>query len=330
MDCTVHLLMDLELANRYIGHPDLTSFHVVYASREDMKHELAASFYDAVFLSDYDLEVLTALKHIKALETRVILVANQEITFPDVDHVINGPLTGHKMLSYLKSIDRIAKIIKVCNLIDLMRRALLESSKDAGKQAKRVPVLVKALCQELLLDSKRTTNYTRSFYREVVMYSAIHDIGKVGVRDDILNYRGIYDEAQRHVMRKHVEIGAELYSKVMDKSEGAMSMIGYNIIKYHHERFDGGGYPEGLKGKKIPFEARIVGIIDVYDALMSKRIYKKKTKPNRVLEIIKEESGKHFDPDLAQIVIAKHHEFSKLYKRQFKFHRLIQKNRAIR
>lgn len=126
-----------------------------------------------------------------------------------------------------------------------------------------------------------------------VYYAALlHDIGKVGIRDDILNKSGSLDAEEFQAMKAHTTIGAKILSELTflkGASEGAL---------YHHEKYDGSGYPFGLKGEDIPMMARIICLADSFDAMNTKRSYKEKYDENYILDEIRGGRGKHFDPDV--------------------------------
>ncbi len=120
----------------------------------------------------------------------------------------------------------------------------------------------------------------------------LHDIGKIGVRDAILLKPSTYTEEERNIIKGHSIIGASIIGQLgLLESEK-------QIIKHHHERFDGTGYPDGLKNKEIPLLARILSVADVYDAVSSDRAYRKKMEKDEVIKIIKEGRGIQFDPDV--------------------------------
>ncbi len=132
-----------------------------------------------------------------------------------------------------------------------------------------------------------------SDYCDVIEQSApMHDIGKIGVPDRILLKPGKLDTQERSVMKHHARIGYE----ILRDSPSKYLQFGATIAWCHHERFDGGGYPRGLKGEAIPIEARIVAIADVLDALLSERPYKQAWPLEQALDLIHSESGRHFDP----------------------------------
>lgn len=123
--------------------------------------------------------------------------------------------------------------------------------------------------------------------------SPLHDIGKVGIPDAVLQKPGVLTESEWQVMRTHPELG----HKVLEMGQPSdLIECAKSIALHHHERWDGGGYPYGISGEDIPLAARIVAVADVYDALTSRRPYKEPWEKDRVRDYVKQESGKHFDP----------------------------------
>lgn len=125
----------------------------------------------------------------------------------------------------------------------------------------------------------------------------VHDCGKIGVPDAVLNKRGPLNGGEREIINSHTVLGGNVlqnFTAIEGIREGAL---------YHHERYDGSGYPKGLKGKKIPLCARIIGIADSYDAMSSDRCYRKHLDKEQILKELHENSGKQFDPDLVKHMI---------------------------
>jgi len=125
----------------------------------------------------------------------------------------------------------------------------------------------------------------------------LHDCGKIGVPESILNFNGPLSSEEMDIVKKHCQWGADV-AKLAQLSETIV-----NIILYHHEKYDGTGYPAGLKGNDIPFEARIVSIADIYDALTSERPYRKAMTKEQAEEILINSKGSHLEPDLVDIFI---------------------------
>ncbi|MGI3128958.1 HD-GYP domain-containing protein [Halopseudomonas pachastrellae] len=129
---------------------------------------------------------------------------------------------------------------------------------------------------------------------ELLHAAPMHDVGKIGIPDAILQKPGKLDAEEWAVMQQHPEIGA----RIIGEHEASMLQMARRIALSHHEKWDGSGYPSGLKGTDIPVEGRIVAIADVFDALTSQRPYKPAWSIDDAVNLIREQSGKHFDPDL--------------------------------
>jgi putative two-component system response regulator len=125
----------------------------------------------------------------------------------------------------------------------------------------------------------------------------MHDVGKIGIPDHILLKPGKLDADEWEVMKSHSVIGAEIIGS--DQSE--LMRLSRVIAESHHEKWDGAGYPQGLRGEEIPLAARIVAIADVFDALTSERPYKKAWTVEEATAFIRKESGSHFDPKLVTV-----------------------------
>jgi response regulator RpfG family c-di-GMP phosphodiesterase len=172
------------------------------------------------------------------------------------------------------------------------------------------------LLAQLVKYSGQNDRISNQFLRDIYDSSILHDIGKVGIPDVILLKPGPLTPEEFEVIKKHTEIG---YNALKDPSEelGENSFLDMakDIILYHHERWDGKGYPRGLKGEHIPISARIVSIGDIYDALTTKRPYKEAMSHHSAVEIMKEESYR-FDPFLLDLFLENHGDFDRI-KRQF-------------
>lgn len=176
------------------------------------------------------------------------------------------------------------KIIKNFNLSILDEYKLEESLKN---HMFRVSEYSELLASLMSLNSKNI--------KLIKQGALLHDIGKKKINSKILNkpFKLTFEEFE--VMKKHSELGLSMLNKKY------MINTIENIIVFHHEKWNGNGYPFGLKGNNIPLEARIVSIADFYDALTSERVYKDRISHEKVLEMLKNESGKSFDPDIVDI-----------------------------
>lgn len=140
--------------------------------------------------------------------------------------------------------------------------------------------------------------------------SPLHDIGKVGIADAILLKPGKLTAEEFKEMKKHTLYG----SKILANAESHLLQVACKIAAFHHEKFNGKGYPDGLKGNKIPLHARIVAVADVFDALCMPRVYKSQWPPDKAFDYIQEESGQSFDPDVVNAFMSKHEEILKFQK----------------
>ncbi len=144
--------------------------------------------------------------------------------------------------------------------------------------------------------------------------SPLHDIGKVGIPDDILLKPGRLTRKEFEAMKTHTSIGSKTIQKVLSVCYHPTFQMASNIITYHHERYDGFGYPKQLNGEKIPIEARIMSLADVYDALVSKRVYKQPFSYEEAIGIIREGAGTQFDPDITKIMLENRNNFEEIHQ----------------
>ena len=126
-----------------------------------------------------------------------------------------------------------------------------------------------------LVQKTETYPLTQEMRRTISMASVLHDIGKMEICEDLLHKEGPLTEAERRTLQSHTLLGAQMLEEQPECRDDAFARTAYNICRWHHERWDGRGYPDGLKGNDIPISAQIVSLADVYDALTSERCYKK-------------------------------------------------------
>lgn len=182
--------------------------------------------------------------------------------------------------------------------------AKLAESRDpeTGAHLERIRNYTKALAVELGNNPKYTDVIDDEFVLMIYQSSPLHDIGKVGITDNVLLKPGRLTPEEFEVMKRHAAIGGDALAATQrwGMTEQNFLSMGREIAYYHHERWDGAGYPNGLKGADIPLPARIMALADVYDALVSKRVYKEPMSHEEACRIIQEESGKQFDPDIVE------------------------------
>ncbi|WP_409422411.1 HD domain-containing phosphohydrolase [Pseudaeromonas sp. ZJS20] len=181
-------------------------------------------------------------------------------------------------------------------------------SRESGLHVKRVALYCELFGRLLGLSEEQSEMLKRA--------SPLHDIGKIGIPDAILHKPGKLEPDEWSVMKQHAQIGYDM----LRGSDIPMFQVGALIALNHHEKWDGSGYPRGLKGEDIPLEGRITALVDVFDALGSDRCYKKAWPLEKILQLIEAENGRHFDPSLVALMLANLDEFLAIrdqYKDEF-------------
>ncbi|HQC29748.1 MAG TPA: response regulator [Methylotenera sp.] len=261
-------------------------------------------------------ELLCALKGITHLEDIPVVVVtaetNKDIRYQMLGHgatdFINKPIDHHECLircrnllmlrGHQKATRNRAKTLEASvkeatkNILAREHETLLRLAKagefrdtETGNHVIRMAKYSRFIAEALGLDEERCAL--------IEVSAPMHDIGKIGISDGILLKPGKLTDVEFSTMKQHTTIGHE----ILKGSPSKFLALGAEIALGHHEKFDGTGYPSGLKGSEIPLEARIVAVADVFDALTSERPYKKAWTNQAAIDYITEQSGKHFDPE---------------------------------
>ena len=180
-------------------------------------------------------------------------------------------------------------------MIQTLADLIEHRSEETGEHVKRVAEMTKILVRKFVEDEEKV--------KMIELASMLHDVGKIGIPDNVLNKPGRLTEKEFEIMKRHSIIGYEILSKY----DNEIFKIAATIARWHHENWDGSGYPDGLKGEEIPIEARVVSIVDTYDALRSDRVYRKAWSEEETIEYIKKMNGVKFDPKVVD-------EFFKSYE----------------
>ena len=193
---------------------------------------------------------------------------------------------------------RTKEILKTRDLVFYTLARLAESrDTETGEHLERIQVYTRLLLEGLAEDSCYADQIDCDFIDEVCRSSVLHDIGKVGIPDHILLKPGRLTPDEFEIMKTHAEIGAEALEDAAKYSSCCEFLkIAGEIARFHHEKYDGSGYPQGLSAENIPLSARIVAVADVFDALTTERVYKRAMAPEDARQLILVESGRHFDP----------------------------------
>ncbi|MCQ2584936.1 MAG: HD domain-containing protein [Treponema sp.] len=185
---------------------------------------------------------------------------------------------------------------------------------NTGGHIQRTSDVVKIFTDHLIKTRKFKDTFSDERFRATVRAAYLHDFGKIAIPDKILNKPGRFDPDEYEEMKKHSEKGAAIVKKILTHSEDrTFKEIAENVAHYHHEKWNGLGYPDQISGENIPFEARIMALADVFDALVSKRVYKDSMSFDDAFKIIEEDAGEHFDPELAVEFLVCRNEIEEFY-----------------
>lgn len=170
---------------------------------------------------------------------------------------------------------------------------------ESSNHSRRTQWMIRELCEHLRTKEPYQSILTAAYISELFSTAPLHDIGKVGIADNILLKPGKLTFEEFEIMKKHTTYGVEAL-KCEENRDNSLSFIrtASEIIGTHHEKFDGSGYPNALSGNDIPISGRLMAIVDVYDALVSVRVYKPAFTHKEAMDIIASERGRHFDPEI--------------------------------
>ncbi|MCW2276941.1 response regulator [Heliophilum fasciatum] len=304
--------MALAIANA--APPDLILLDVLMPRMNG--YETCTRLKENPRLADIPVIFLTALSKVEDEQKGFALGAVDYIIKPISPPTLFARVKTHLMLkqardflqdknAYLEA--EVAMRIKEISLIQdvsLFALASLAETRDneTGQHLRRTQQYVKELALDLRYHERFRDFLTPENIRRLVQSVPLHDIGKVGIPDNILLKPDRLTDAEFELMKAHTTIGRDaiVRSEMLLKQPETFLRFAKEIALSHHERWDGSGYPEGLAGEKIPIAARLMAVADVYDALISKRVYKVPMPHEVAHGIIWEESGKHFDPAIVE------------------------------
>ncbi|GBU25243.1 response regulator [Fibrobacteria bacterium R8-3-H12] len=196
------------------------------------------------------------------------------------------------------------------NIISILADVVESRDHSTGGHIERTTIQTKILIKAMQ-EHKLYMDEIGEWNPDLVASSArLHDIGKIAIPDSILNKPDKLTDEEFEIMKGHVTAGERIIDKIISRTnENTFWNDAKTFTSYHHEHWDGTGYPRGLKGLEIPLLGRILALVDVYDALTSERVYKKAFEHEKAVEIIKSESGKQFDPKIVEVFCKVHERF---------------------
>jgi len=201
-------------------------------------------------------------------------------------------------------------------LLQTVGRLAEYRDEETTQHLERVTRMARVLAWELHRDGPYATLVTEDFIDSLVQAAPMHDIGKVGIPDEILTKPGKLTDEEFQIMKTHTDIGRRVLSQALDPAHPVpLLRMCIDIAYCHHERYDGTGYPRRMAGDRIPLAARIIALVDAYDAITSQRRYSPAKSHEQAVEIIRGEAGKHFDPVLVAAFLCAHEQFDAIRAR---------------
>ena len=187
-------------------------------------------------------------------------------------------------------------------MVEVLSQIMEFRNGESGLHVVHINTLTR-LFLERLVENTDAYNLTPDDCYLISTASAFHDIGKVGIDESILNKPGKLTKEEFETMKEHTLIGASMLDKLEHYKDEKMIKIAYQICRWHHERYDGKGYPDGLIGERIPIAAQVVSVADVYDALVSKRVYKDAYSHEQAMKMILNGECGAFNPLLMEVLV---------------------------
>lgn len=228
------------------------------------------------------------------------IVTGYTVSLVDITtHMEYSKMLENEVAEKAKKISKIQErfIVSFANMIELRDDV-------TGQHVKRTSRYVRIIANALKKRNIYPGIITDEFVDAICKAAPLHDIGKIAISDSILRKPGKLTEEEFEIIKTHPKVGGDMLREALkiDDADEYLTYA-YEMAMYHHEKWNGTGYPEGLKGNEIPLSARIMAIADVFDALTSKRSYKDKISDDRAFEIIEQSSGSHFDPILVKVFV---------------------------
>lgn len=231
----------------------------------------------------------------------------------------NPNVVLHRVLNTIKLFNRQQTLMEIVTeqvyekhryadmMINILSTVMEMKNGESGLHILHINTITRILTENLLRMTDKYT-FSKSDIQLICVASSLHDIGKIAIPDEIINKPGKLTAEEFAVMKTHSEQGAKMIDSLTEYKDERLIKFAYEICLYHHERYDGKGYPVGLKGDEIPIWAQIVSIADVFDALISERVYKAAYSPEKALDMIINGECGLFNPLLIQCLIVSHGE----------------------
>ncbi len=191
------------------------------------------------------------------------------------------------------------------HVIEGMATLIESRDNNTGRHVMSTKKYVEMIVQYMYEHHIHPEEVNKDYISKITNAAPLHDVGKIMISDTILNKPGKFTPEEFEIMKNHSRLGSEIVEDILgENADKNLLQISSDVAHFHHEKWDGSGYPEGLKGQDIPLCARIMAVADVFDALISRRVYKNEVPLDKAFTILQEESGSHFDPQIVEVFMA--------------------------
>ena len=303
-------------------------------------YEVLQRLHTNAATSDIPVIFVTAMTAVGDEERGLNLGAVDYITKPVQPAIVLARVRAHLELkqardwlkdqnTFLESeiVRRMAENIEVQDIsIRTLARLAEVRDPETGNHLLRTQAYVRTLARQLRTRPRFADLLTPAYIETLTKSAPLHDIGKVGIPDHILLKPGKLSAEEFTVMKTHAKLGSDAIEKAELDAERPIAFLATakEIARWHHEKWDGSGYPDGLRGDAIPASARLMALADVFDALISRRVYKEPMLPEKSIAIIIEGRGTHFDPDVVDAFVATRDDFVAIARRNADSEDLLQ------
>jgi putative two-component system response regulator len=293
-----------------ITMPEMDGFEVCRQMKKDpILRDIPVLFISAL---------TQTIEKVKAFEAGGVDYISKPFQFEEVKARVETHLHLHKLqLSLEDQVERQVKEIVELQMGMIFGLAKLAEARDSdtGRHLERIQILCRRFSEELRKNPRFADQIDDQFCDMIFHASPLHDIGKVAIEDCILLKPGKLTAEEFEKMKLHTIIGASTLEEVQNRfPNNDFLNMGIQIARWHHEKWNGSGYPDGLNGEMIPLCARIMAIVDVYDAVRSKRVYKDPITHEEACKIILRERGTHFDPAIIDVFVQLQNELEHIWR----------------
>jgi len=290
------ILLDIEM-------PEMDGFEALRQLKADSAYELIP----VVFLTS----MTDAAAEVRGFQLGVVDFITKPFSAPVLLNRVKTHLQIDEIIRERTAQIQLLKNAIVFSFADIVEKRDQDTGGHIERTSQYIEILIKAMMERGVHDDELRRINLDSF----VSSARLHDVGKISISDSILNKPGKLSDEEFTVMKTHTAEGVEIINQMASRANDDEFLRNARLFAgYHHERWDGCGYPYGMREKQIPIQGRIMAVVDVYDALVSERPYKKPFSETKTIRIIMDNAGRQFDPFIADVFFGVKDQFFNVHK----------------